>query len=101
MICGFRCTPRRPVFAGRVAVLLCLLVVLFAGPTAPARAYVCAGSSLPNSRVAAQESCEQPAPAWRKHGDADAKSFVFFSGALCAVLLIPLAFGRRDELPPE
>ncbi len=28
-------------------------------------------------------------------------SFVFFIGAVCAVLLIPVALGRRDELPPE
>jgi hypothetical protein len=28
-------------------------------------------------------------------------SFVFFIGVVCAVLLIPVAFGRRDELPPE
>jgi hypothetical protein len=28
-------------------------------------------------------------------------SFVFFIGAVGAVLLIPVAFGRRDELPPE
>ena len=38
---------------------------------------------------------------WRKHGDADAMSFVFFIGTVCAVLLIPVAFGRREELPPE
>ena len=28
-------------------------------------------------------------------------SFMFFMGAVCAVLLIPVAFGRREELPPE
>ena len=28
-------------------------------------------------------------------------SFVFFIGAVTAILLIPVAFGRREELPPE
>jgi hypothetical protein len=38
---------------------------------------------------------------WRKKGDADALSFVFFIGAVVAVLLIPVAFRRREELSPE
>jgi len=38
---------------------------------------------------------------WRKHGDADAMSFVFFIGTVCAVLVIPVAFGRREEVRPE
>ena len=103
MFCGFwRTPPRRPAFAGRLAVLLCVLVGLFAGSATPARAYVCAPSSAHAPRVAAQKACERPrAPVWRKHGDADAMSFVFFIGAVCAVLLIPVAFGRREELPPE
>ena len=103
MFCGFWRTPRRrPAFAGRLAVLLCVLVVLFAGSTAPASAYVCAPSSAYAPRVGAQKACERPrASVWRKEGDADAMSFVFFLGAICAVLLIPVAFGRREELPPE
>jgi len=28
-------------------------------------------------------------------------SFVFFIGAVTAILLIPVAFGRREELPPK
>jgi hypothetical protein len=104
MSCGFwRAPPRRPVFAGRVVVLLCTLVYLFAGSTAPAQAYVCSPGMSYTPRVAAQKNCDRPrpAPAWRKNGDADAMSFVFFIGAVCAVLLIPVAFGRREELPPE
>jgi hypothetical protein len=104
MFCGFwRMPPRRPVFAGRLAVLLCALVCVFASSARPARAYVCAPGSSHTARVAAQRNCERPrpAPAWRKKGDADAMSFVFFIGAVCAVLLIPVALGRRDELPPE
>jgi hypothetical protein len=85
-----------------LAVLLCLLVGLFAGLATSARAYVCAPSSAHAPRVAGQTACDRPqAPVWRKHGDADAMSFVFFIGTVCAVLVIPVAFGRREELPPE
>ena len=104
MFCGFwRTPPRRPAFAGRLAVLLCLLAGLFGGSATSARAYVCATSSAHAPRVAAQKACErQPrAPVWRKHGEADAMSFVFFIGAVSAMLLIPVAFGRREELPPQ
>src|SRR5262249_11556547 len=105
MFCGFswRTPPRRPVFAGRLAVLLGVLVVLFAGPTASARAYACAPGKAHTPGMEAQERCDRPRPAhvWRKHGDSDAMSFVFFIGAVCAVLLIPVALGRRDELPPQ
>jgi hypothetical protein len=98
MFCGFwRTPPRRPAFAGRRVVMVCVLVCLFAGSAAPARAYVCAPSSPP--RVAGQRACERPrTPVWRKRGEADALSFVFFIGAVAAVLLIPVAFGTRDEL---
>jgi hypothetical protein len=103
MFCGlWRTPPRRPVFAGRLAVLLCVLAILFAGSADPARAYVCAPSKSHAPRVAAQKNCDrQQRPVWRKHGDADAMSFVFFIGAVCAVLLTPVACGRREEPPPE
>jgi len=103
MFCGFwRTPPRRPAFAGRSAVLLCVLLGLFAGLATPARAYVCAPSSAHTPRVAGQTACGRPqAPVWRKHGDADAMSFVFFIGAVGAVLVIPVAFGRREVLPPQ
>jgi|SRR5215470_14677438 len=96
MFCGFWRAP------ARMAVLPCVLVCLFAGSAGPARAYACAPDSTHTS-VATQNHCDQPrpAPVWRKKGDADAMSFVFFLGAVCAVLLIPLAFGKREELPPQ
>ncbi len=86
-----------------MAVLLCVLVCLFAGSAGPARAYVCAPGSSHPPRVAPQKNCDRPraARAWRKKGDADAMSFLFFIATVCAVLLIPLAFGRREELPPQ
>jgi hypothetical protein len=103
MLRGFWRTPPGPsAFARRPVALLFLLVCLFAGSAKPARAYVCAPSSGHVPRVAAQKACErQRAPVWRKQGDADAMSFVFFIGAVTAVLLIPVAFRRREELPPE
>jgi len=103
MFCGFwRTPPRRPAFAGRLVVLLCVVGGLFAGSATPARAYVCAPSSAHTPRVAGQTACDRSqAPVWRKHGDADAMSFVFFIGTVCAVLVIPVAFGRREEVRPE
>jgi hypothetical protein len=103
MFCGFwRTPPRRPVFAGRLAVLLCVLVVLFAGSASPARAYVCAPSKSHASRVAAQKNCDrQQSPVWRKHGEADAMSFVFFIGVVFATVLVPIAFGRREDSSSE
>ncbi|TML12176.1 MAG: hypothetical protein E6G31_10190 [Actinobacteria bacterium] len=103
MLCGFwRSPPRRPVFAGRVTVLLCVFVVLFAGSAAPARAYVCAPSSSHPPRGAGQKDCDrQQQPVWRKHGDADAMSFVFFIGVVIAIVLVPVTFGRREKTSPE
>jgi hypothetical protein len=103
MFCGpWRTPPRRPVFAGRLAVLFCVLAVLFAGSASPGRAYVCASSKSQAPRVAAQKDCDrQQPPVWRKHGEADAMSFVFFIGVVFAVMLVPIAFRRRKELPPE
>ena len=83
-------------------VLLCMLVCLFAGSATPARAYVCAPSKAHPPRVAAQKACERPRrPVWRKHGEADAMSFVFFMVVVFAIVAVPVAFGRREELPPE
>jgi hypothetical protein len=102
MFCGlWRTSPRRPVFAGRLAVLLSVFVLL-AGLVSPARAYVCAPSKSDAPRVAAQKNCDrQQPPVWRKHGEADAMSFVFFIGVVFAVVLVPIAFRRRKELSPE
>jgi hypothetical protein len=99
MHCGFwRTPPRRPAFAGRLVVLVCLLV-LFGGPAAPARAYVCSPTST--RTLTAQKDCARPAKAHSKRADADPMSFVFFLGIVVVVVLFPVALGRREELPPE
>jgi hypothetical protein len=102
MFCGvWRTPPGCPVFTGRPVVLLCILVFLLVGRVAPAQAYVCAPGSMNGHRVAEQRACEQSTPVWRKHGEATPMSFVFFLGAVAAVLLIPVAFRRREDLQPE
>jgi hypothetical protein len=105
MFCGFWRTPRRrPAFAGRLVVLACLLVVLFGGSAAPARAYPCAPSSAARTlqvHLAAQKGCDRSAKARPKRGDADPMSFVFFLGIVIVVVLFPVALGRREGLPPE
>jgi hypothetical protein len=106
MHCGFswRTPPRRPAFAGRLVVLVCLLVVLFGGPVAPARAYICAPSSATRTltaHVAPQKNCARSANDRPKRGDADPMSFVFFLGIVVVAVLFPVAWGRREELPPE
>jgi hypothetical protein len=105
MHCGFwRTPPRRPVFAGRLVALSCLLAVLFGGSAAPARAYPCAPSSATRTltvHVAAQKDCGRSSKARLQRGDADPMSFVFFLGIVIVVVLFPVALGRREGLPPE
>jgi hypothetical protein len=102
MFCGvWRTPPGRQAFAWRLAVLVCMLVCLFAGSVTPAQAYVCTPGSANVDRVASQTPCGRSTPVWRKHGEATPMSFVFFLGTVCAVLLIPVAFRRREELPSE
>jgi hypothetical protein len=104
MHCGFwRTPPRRPAFAGRLVVLVCLLV-LFGGAVAPAGAYVCSPPSTTRAltaHVTVQKDCDRPPAARPKRGDADPMSFVFFLGIVVVVVLFPVALGRREELPPE
>lgn len=105
MFCGFwRTPPRRPAFAGRLVVLSCVLAVLVGGSAAPARAYPCGPSSATRTltaHVAAQKNCDRSPKARPERGDADPMSFVFFLGIVIAVVLFPVALGRRGELPPE
>jgi hypothetical protein len=105
MHCGFsRRPPRRTALAGRLA-LLCALFVLALGPSAgPATAYSC-GAATPTRTLAGHVSkhkdCDQEPARPARRRNADAMSFVFFIGILVAFVLVPIAYGRREELPPE
>ena len=78
----------------------------------PASAYPCKPPDRPavasEARTLAglveteQQDCEpKPAPRPAKRGNADPMSFMFFIGILVAVVLVPVAMGRREEFPPE
>ncbi len=121
MHCGTsgRTPPRRPAFiVGRLIPLVLLLLLAFAVPVGPASAQPCAPSSAPaqTPRVApaggvrtlaahvpkavGPKECE-PSEPFKKRGNADPISFAFFIGIIAAVLLVPVALGRREDLPPE
>ena len=109
MLCGTpgRTPPRRPAFVGRLTrfVCLCLLAVsVWAGPASP---YPC-GPPTSGTRTQAghlaksdEKECEPPAPGRRKRGNADPVSFAFFIGIVVAAVLVPVALGKREDLPPE
>ena len=116
MHCGTsgRTPPRRPAFIiGRLTSLALLLLLALAVSAAPASAKPCAPTSAPavapvgNQRTlavhvpkASTNECEPSAP-FKKRGNADPISFAFFIGIIVAVLLVPVALGRREDLPPE
>jgi hypothetical protein len=109
MHCGTpgRTPPRRPAFAGRLIRLVCLLLLALSAWAGPASAYPCGPPSVDARTLAGRvakadvKECDPPAPARRKRGDADPISFAFFIGIIVAVLLVPVALGRRDDMPPE
>jgi hypothetical protein len=106
MHCGFsRRPPRRTALAGRLALLCALLVLAFGTSAGPATAYSCGATSesvhTQAGRGAEKKDCEQELASTAKRGNADAMSFMFFIGILIAVVLVPAAFGRREEPPPE
>jgi hypothetical protein len=47
------------------------------------------------------KECQPAARPFEKRGNADPISFAFFIGIVVAVLLVPVALGRREDLPPE
>jgi hypothetical protein len=47
----------------------------------------------------ADERCE-PSEPFKQRGNADPLSFAFFIGIIVAVLLVPAAVRRREDLPP-
>jgi hypothetical protein len=108
MHCGssWRTPSRRTVLAytGRLVVFACLLVLVLGPAAQPASAYVCGRPSKATRSLSAhlgtQKDCDRPAGRV-KRGNADPMSFVFFIGILVAVVLVPVALGRREDLPPE
>jgi len=108
MHCGssWRTPSRRTVLAytGRLVVFACLLVLVFGPAVQPASAYVCGRPAKEtrslSAHLGAQKDCDRPAGRV-KRGNADPMSFVFFIGILVAVVLVPVALGRREDLPPE
>ena len=91
-------------YTGRLVVFACLLVLVFGPAAQPASAYVCGRPSKATRSLSAhlgtQKDCDRPAGRV-KRGNADPMSFVFFIGILVAVVLVPVALGRREDLPPE
>jgi hypothetical protein len=109
--------PRRTAFAGRLGLLLCLLVLAFGVSAGPAAAYSC-GATSPSRTLAGQVSghrggrslrfalpqkkdCDQAPSRTTRRGNADPMSFVFFMGILVAFVAVPLALSRREELSRE
>jgi hypothetical protein len=114
MYCGSSWRPpRRTAFAGRLVSLACMLVLAFGISAGPASAYPCKSSgktpvasgtrTLAGHAQAEQLDCD-PKPTPRrafKRRDADPMSFAFFIGILVAVVLVPVALGKREDLPPQ
>ena len=108
MNCGNpgRLPPRRPAFAGRLLRLSCIAALgaaLLAGPVgaypcAPPGAQATAGMAQPRR---AAKACERARPAPPRRGNADPVSFVFYLGLTLAVLIVPVAFWRREPAPRQ
>ena len=108
MHCGssWRTPSRRTAlaFAGRLALLGCLIVLAFGTAARPAEAYVCgrapADTRTLQGHVGDLKDCDRPSTR-PKRGNADPMSFVFFIGIMVAFVLVPITLGRREELPPQ
>jgi hypothetical protein len=107
MHCGTpgRTPPRRPAFVGRLIHLVLLLFVALTVWAGPASASPCAPTGdtrtlAGHATNAGEKQCE-PSEPFKKRGNADPISFAFFIGIIAAVLLVPVAIGRREDLPPE
>jgi hypothetical protein len=106
MHCGTpgRTPPRRPAFAGRLIRLVLPLLLALAVWAGPASAYRCApaatGTVAGHAANVGEQQCEPSRP-FKRRGDADPLSFVFFIGIMVAVLVVPVAVWRREDLQPE
>jgi hypothetical protein len=96
--------PRRTAFAGRLGLLVCLLVLSFGVSAGPTAAYPCgATSSSPtlSGHIPQRKDCDAEPARTTGRGNADPMSFVFFMGVLIAFVLVPIALSRREEHSPE
>jgi hypothetical protein len=106
MYCGTsgRTPPRRPAFVGRLILLVLPLLLSFAFSAGPASAYRCAPSAkgTPSGHMAnaGEQQC-QPTERFKRRGNADPLSFVFFMGIMLAVVVVPVAVWRREDPSPE
>jgi hypothetical protein len=105
MHCGTpgRTPPRRPAFVGRLIRLVLLLLVTLTVWAGSASSYSCgapSGTRTLAGHIAKAKQCE-PAGSFKRRGNADPLSFAFFIGIFAAVLLLPVALVRRQDLPPE
>jgi hypothetical protein len=108
MHCGTpgRTPPRRPAFVGRLILLVLLLVLAVTVWAGPASSYACEQSqptgirTLAGQIAKADEKCE-PSQPFKKRGNADPMSFAFFIGIIVAVLFVPVAVRRREDMPTE
>ena len=96
--------PRRTAFAGRLGLLVCILVLACGVGAGPATAYSCGASHVSGGRslrVAPSRDCDQSPARTLRRKNADPMSFVFFMGVLVAFVLVPIALGRREEISRE
>jgi hypothetical protein len=112
MHCGLSWRPpRRTAFAGRLVPLACALVLASGISAGPASAYPCKPPDPPpvasGVRTLArhveiqQKDCEPEPSRPARRRNADPMSFMFFIGILIAVVFVPVALGRREDLPPQ
>jgi hypothetical protein len=108
MYCGSSWRPpRRTAIAGRLVLLCTLILLALAVSAGPASAYSCGATSQAApartlaGHVVNRKDCEEEPTRPAKRGNADPMSFMFFIGILLAVVLVPVALGRREDLPPE
>lgn len=106
MHCGTpgRTPPRRPAFVGRLILLVLSLLLALTFWAGPASAYRCAptatGTSAEHAANAGEQQCEPTEP-FKRRGNADPLSFAFFIGIIGAIVIVPVAVWRREELLTE
>ena len=106
MHCGTpgRTPPRRPAFVGRLILLVLPLLLTITVWAGPASAYRCAptgtGTPAGHAANAGEQQCE-PSEPFKRRGDADPLSFAFFLVIMAAVVVVPVAVWRREDLQPE